>query len=388
MKKRRLFAAALAAVLILAKPVFVYASEDAEATAASLISQYAYVYDPDTQQVLLDKAADERMYPASLTKMMTAMVVLDNNPDLSATVTITEEMLAGLYEANASVVGYGVGATPTVLDLLYGTILPSGADAVNALAFYTAGSIDGFVNMMNEKAAELGMSGTHFVNPTGLHDDNHYSTCHDMAVLVDYAIQNETFRTVFETETYTDTTGITMEATVLPYTSTNHIAMPGFLGDKTGYTLEAGHCMASYSELNGMRIITITAQGMTGMYEPSHVYDASTILTWLSDNYERKTVLENNTELKTFTASEVIGEKEVTVYSTEEITLDVRKDANITIKNDISDQYDVTNEKQVKTATVSILSNEEEIYSYNEQYTVPESDDLFNKILIFLRDLF
>ncbi len=388
MKKRRLFAAALAAVLILAKPVFVYASEDAEATAASLISQYAYVYDPDTQQVLLDKAADEKMYPASMTKIMTAVVVLDNNPDLAATVTITDEMLAGLYEANASVVGYSAGAAPTVNDLLYGTILPSGADAVNALAFYTAGSIEAFVEMMNAKAAELGMSGTHFVNPTGLHDDNHYSTCHDIAVLLEYALQNETFRTVFEAETYTDTTGITMEATVLPYTAANQIAMPGFLGDKTGYTLEAGHCMASYSELNGMNIITITAQGMTGMYEPSHVYDASTILTWLSDNYERKTVLENNTELKTFTASEVIGEKEVTVYSTEEITLDVRKDANITIKNDISDQYDVKNEKQVKTATVSILSNGEEISSHTEQYTVPSSDDIFNKILIFLRDLF
>lgn len=388
MKKRGLFTAALAALLLFTKPSAVYASEDAEATATSLYSQYAYVYDPATEQVLLDKASEERMYPASLTKMMTAMVVLDNNPDLSATVTITDEMLAGLYEANASVVGYTTGASPTVLDLLYGTILPSGADAVNALAFYTAGSIDAFVNLMNEKAAELGMTGTHFVNPTGLHDDNHYSTCRDMAVLLEYALQNETFRTVFETETYTDTTGITMEATVLPYTNTNHINMPGFLGDKTGYTLEAGHCMASYSELNGMNVIIITAQGMTGMYEPSHVYDASTILTWLSDNYGRKVVLENNTELDTFTAFEVIGEKDVTVYSTKEVSLDVRNDAEITITNDIPDQFDVTNEKQVESATISILSNDEEIYSYQEQYTVPSSDDFFNKILIFLRDLF
>lgn len=388
MKLRGLFAAALAALLIFTKPSVIQASEDSDTTAASLISQYAYVYDPDTQQVLLDKAADEKMYPASMTKIMTAVVVLDNNPDLAATVTITDEMLAGLYEANASVVGYSAGAAPTVNDLLYGTILPSGADAVNALAFYTAGSIEAFVEMMNAKAAELGMSGTHFVNPTGLHDDNHYSTCHDIAVLLEYALQNETFRTVFEAETYTDTTGITMEATVLPYTAANQIAMPGFLGDKTGYTLEAGHCMASYSELNGMRIITITAQGMTGMYEPSHVYDASTILTWLSDNYERKTVLENNTELKTFTASEVIGEKEVTVYNSEEVSLDVRNDAEITVTTDIPEQVDVKNEKQVKTATVSILSNGEEISSHTEQYTVPSSDDIFNKILIFLRDLF
>lgn len=383
-----MFAAILAAVLILAKPNSVYASEDANATAASLISRYAYVYDPDTKQVLLDKASDEKMYPASMTKIMTAVVVLDNNPDLFATVTITDEMLAGLYEANASVVGYSAGATPTVNDLLYGTILPSGADAVNALAFYTAGSIEAFVEMMNAKAAELGMTGTHFVNPTGLHDDNHYSTCHDIAVLLEYALQNDTFRTVFETESYTDTTGITMEATVLPYTSTNHISMPGFLGDKTGYTLEAGHCMASYSELNGMRIITITAQGMTGMYEPSHVYDASTILSWLNNNYGRKTILETNVELATFTASEVIGEKEVTVFNTEEVSLDVRNDAEITITTDIPEQVDVTNEKQVKTANVSILSNGEEISTHTEQYTVPSSDDIFNKILIFLRDLF
>lgn len=388
MRKIRIAAALCSAALLLFSPVPVQAGEDVSAVCEELTSDYAYVMDPDTGQILLDKGSTDRIYPASMTKIMTAIAALDAAPDLDAVITVTDEMLAGLYEANASVVGYRAGDTPTVRDLLYGTILPSGADAVNALAVYTSGSVDAFVALMNEKAAELGMNDTHFANPTGLHDDSHYSTCRDIAVLLEYALQNETFRTVFETERWTDSLGNILEATILPYTTAYAIDLPGFAGDKTGYTLEGGHAMASLSELNGMHIIIITAHAMTGMYEPSHLYDASRILTWLRDNYSRRTVLSAGEELKTYTAAEVVGSRNVTVSASQDLALDVRNDAVITAETDIPDTIDVTNGKQDRTAEVSILSDGEVICSFEESYTVPASDDIFNMFLIFLRDLF
>lgn len=388
MRKIRIAAALCSAALLLFAPVPVMAGEDVSAVCEELTSDYAYVMDPDTGQVLLDKGSTDRIYPASMTKIMTAIAVLDTSPDLDATVTITDDMLAGLYEANASVVGYQAGDTPTIRDLLYGTVLPSGADAVNALAVYTSGTVESFVALMNEKAAGLGMNDTHFVNPTGLHDDDHYSTCRDIAVLLEYALQNETFAAIFETERWTDSLGNVLEATILPYTTSYSIDLPGFEGDKTGYTLEGGHCMASLSELNGMRIITITAHAMTGMYDPSHLYDASTILTWLRDNYSRRTVLTAGEDLKTYTAAEIVGSRSVTVSASEDLSLDVKNDAAIEIETDIPDTADVTNKKQEKTAVVSILADGEEIFSFEESYTVPASDDVFNMFLIFLRDLF
>lgn len=388
MRKHLITAALCSAALLLFHPSEVYASDDSETVSASLTSDYAYVTDIDTGQVLLNKAGDEKIFPASMTKIMTALVALENDPNLDDTVTITEEMVAGLVEANASRVGYAVGDTPTVRDLLYGTMLPSGADAVNALAVYTAGSIDAFVEMMNEKAAELGMNNTHFVNPTGLHDDNHYSSCSDIAVLLKAALQNETFYTVFSTEKWTDSLGNQLEATILPYTTAYSISLPGFVGDKTGYTDEGGHCMASYSELNGMRIITITAHGMTGMYQPSHLYDASSILTWLNDNYSRRTILTQGETLGTYSADEVVGSRSCTVTASGDLSLDVANDAAVEITTDLPASVEVKNKSQEKTLQASVLADGEEIYSFNEEYTVPSSDDIFNMFLIFLRDLF
>ena len=225
----------------------------------SLQSDDAYVIDAENGQVLLDQNSEAKIYPASMTKIMTAVVVLESGLSLDQTVTITDEMLDGLYEAEAAVVGYSAGDTPTVRDLLYGALLPSGADAVNALAYAASGSIDKFVEAMNQKAEELGMNNTHFVNPTGLHDENHYSTCKDIATLTNYAVQNETFREIFSSSSYTDTLGNLMYSTVAGAIERDHISLPGFVGDKTGYTDDAGNCMASYSELNGMKIIIVTA---------------------------------------------------------------------------------------------------------------------------------
>ena len=143
----------------------------------SLNSEHVIVVDLEDMQTLYEKKANEKIYPASITKALTAIVALDSIQDLNKKVTITKEDLAGLAEANASVAGLKINEKVTYEDLLYALILPSGADGANALANNLAGSVSNFVSNMNKKAQALGMTNTHFVNPTGLHNKNHYKHC-------------------------------------------------------------------------------------------------------------------------------------------------------------------------------------------------------------------
>ncbi len=163
-------------------------------------SQYVYMYDLDTKQVLMNIKANEKIYPASLTKMMTLLVAIEQSSNINEKVTITSKMLAGLKEANTSTAGFRVGDKVTIEDLLYGVNLPSGADSSNALAIHLSGSLNKFVALMNQKAKKIGMNNTHFVNVTGLHHSNHYSTLQDLSKLVSYAIKNELWYKVTTTK--------------------------------------------------------------------------------------------------------------------------------------------------------------------------------------------
>lgn len=189
---RRLFwllVLALATLLLLLWPRRV--------TLDGLNSPHAILLRADSGEVLAEKDADSTIYPASMTKMMTALLAIEANPDLDTPVTLPEEIFPALQAQNASLAGFQAGETATVRDLLYGAMLPSGAECCEALAREVSGSEEAFAARMNQKAAELGMTGTHFCNPTGLHDPEHVSTVRDMARLTEAALQNETFRKLF-----------------------------------------------------------------------------------------------------------------------------------------------------------------------------------------------
>ncbi|EGW40854.1 D-alanyl-D-alanine carboxypeptidase family protein [Desulfosporosinus sp. OT] len=147
--------------------------------------------------ILMQKNSEEKIYPASLTKMMTAIVAIENLPDLKKEITLTNSVFQGLSEADASMAGFQPGEKVRAIDLLYGALLPSGAESCVGLADYIAGSEKDFVGMMNQKAAGLGMHNTHFENSTGLQNENHYTTVKDLTILLSYALQNDTFREIF-----------------------------------------------------------------------------------------------------------------------------------------------------------------------------------------------
>lgn len=265
----------------------------------TLSSEYYYLEDLDTGSVLLDQGSTERMFPASLTKMMTAIVALEQIPDPSSvTIEITRTTLKGLIEASANRAGYWYGDKPTALDLIYGVLLPSGADCCRALALYVSGSEEAFVDLMNQKAQQLGMLDTHFVNTTGLHDDNHYSTCRDLAKLLKYCMQNETFMEVIHTRKYVSTpvkmypNGLSMDNYVLFYLDEydpawdTHFSIPGFIGGKGGYTIEARHCLASLCDAGSLNLLLINAHAYKDpYYYPAAIEDASTIYNYYGAHY-------------------------------------------------------------------------------------------------------
>lgn len=229
-----------------------------------LYSKAALLLKLSTGEEIYALQPDERIYPASLSKMMTAILTIENNPDLSKKVTITEAMLKGLKEASASTAGFAVGEAVTLEDLLYGVMLPSGADATNAVAFATAGSVAGFVDMMNQKAADIGMSDTSFANTHGLHDPNLYSTCRDMATLLTYCLENNDFRRVFTTGTYITSatpehpSGISLSNSMTKSLGEHPMENGKILGNKTGFTTPAGQCLASLAKIGGQEYILIT----------------------------------------------------------------------------------------------------------------------------------
>ncbi len=230
-----------------------------------IASTNAILIDLNTHKIIAQKEADERIFPASMTKIMTLLVAVENMISLDDLATVTQATIDYCYLEGASVAGFSAKEVVTVEDLLYGTILPSGADATKTLAECIAGSEENFVKLMNKKAAELGLEGTHFVNSSGLHDPKHYSTVHDIALLLKAALENDTCRKVLCKESYKASTGLNMTSIVHRRTASINSSDYDILGGKTGYTPEAGYCLATYmhTSQNNNEFILVTADGGT-----------------------------------------------------------------------------------------------------------------------------
>lgn len=230
-------------------------------------TKYAILIDTETNEIIAYKDYDVRMYPASLTKVMTLIVTVENIKDLSDTVTITSDMVDPMIDMHASRAGFTVGETPTLEQVLYGIILPSGADAALAAAHYVAGSEAAFAELMNQKAAEIGLKNTHFTNVTGLHDDNHYSTAEDMAMILEYAVQNEMCEKILSTYQYNipptelNPEGIELTSTLFSRMEGTEMPNVTVKGGKTGFTDEAGQCLETFAQINGKTYIMVLAGG-------------------------------------------------------------------------------------------------------------------------------
>ena len=252
----------------------------------SVQSSYALLVDLDDNTIVSQKSAYDRINPASMTKILTVLVAAEHVTDLDDTFTITKEITDFSYSHDCSAVGFLDEETVTVRDLLYGTILPSGGDAAAGLACYVAGSMDSFVNMMNEKLAELGLSDTaHFTNCVGLYDENHYCSIYDMAMILKAAVQNDLAREVLTAHTYTTSAteqhpeGITISNWFLRRIEDKD-TKGTVVCAKTGFVAQSGNCAASYEETDsGKHYICVTANAHSSwrcIYDHVAVYQEYT----------------------------------------------------------------------------------------------------------------
>lgn len=245
-----------------------------EATYEGIDSVYGAVLDVTNNEIIAGRLADSIIEPASMTKVMTLIIVLENIEDIdNTTYTFDDAILRPLVSEGASRVGYEGGETATIKDLLYGLILTSGADCAEGLAIATAGSTENFVALMNEKASELGLKNTHFMNTWGVSEDGHYTTCQEMAIIMSYVIQNETAREILGTEKYTTAgtnrvpEGYSIRSTMWSRMYGTEVEGVQILGGKTGYTDTARNCLVSYAVKDGNYYICVTAYG-SGKYKP------------------------------------------------------------------------------------------------------------------------
>lgn len=271
----------------------------AAANAPATNAEAALLISPDSGMVLYEKNADERRYPASTTKIMTALLVLENIADLNETVTAQASDFETL-EADSSSAGIKEGETVTVEDLLYGLMLPSGNEAAYMLARHVAGSYEAFVDMMNKRAEELGCTGTHFVNPCGLHDDNHYTTARDLYKIAYAAMQDETFADIADTVQWNmSKTNMQEERKVL---TTNQLIFSSYQpwayayckGIKTGNTSQAGNCFVGYAEYGDAKLYSVVMGCDSSSLEysniPASFTDTKALFEWGFESFTSKTL--------------------------------------------------------------------------------------------------
>ncbi len=275
-------------------------------TSFDITAESAIMVSLDTGEVVFSKDADVRRYPASLTKIMTALIMLEHIENLdSEIITVTDYDVNSLLGTDSSIGGLKIGEQLTARQMLYYLLMISANDGALAIAEHVGGSIENFVEMMNAKAKELGMNGTHYVNPHGLHDDNHYTTCYDMQLLTKEALKYDAFVEVVKTTRYK------MPATNLSkeklFVTTNMLQDPATAyyykyaqGVKTGYTDHAGRCLVSTAKCDGYSYLLVlmkcpvVVNGKRVRYEFS---ESKKLYEWIFDNFEYKSIYDSTSIL-------------------------------------------------------------------------------------------
>jgi len=289
--------------------------------ALELNSKYAVLYNLNEDKVIYEKNKDEKVSIASLTKIMTALVAIDNIKNFDEKVTITSDMLRFLDEYNAYVIGLKVNQKVTYNDLLYGTLLPSGADCARALAVSIAGSEEEFVKMMNDKAKELGLDNTYYQNSIGLDQNRHYSTTDEVAKLLIEALKNKKFKEVFTTKSYVlSDNSMTLYSSLVSNAKTYGLDISYFEGAKTGYTLDAGKCLASVAldSENNIEYLLVTIYAPIDSSRAYNIEDAINTYDYYFENYKYHNLVDKGDLILTL-PTKYGKASEVNIYASEDI---------------------------------------------------------------------
>lgn len=278
-------------MLFLFLPFYVYAEELDE-----IKSKNAILINMNDNSILYEKNSEEEVLIASMTKIMTAIVAIENINDLDEKLVLPNNIFKDLAN-DLSVAKFKENETVTYRDLLYGALLPSGADATHALAVFISGNEENFVKLMNAKAKELNLTHTSFSNTVGIEttDNKNYSSVKDVSVILRYALKNKTFKTIFTSSSYkTSDNLLEFKSTKSKVLEKYDIDLSMIIGSKTGFTSRAGLCLSSIASYNNINYLLVTAGAEYETSKINHFIDANKIYSFFYNNYEYKTIVKKN----------------------------------------------------------------------------------------------
>ena len=295
-----------------------------------IYSDAVILIENQTGKTLYEKNSEQKMYPASTTKILTAILSIEKG-NLNDKVTVSKTAIAQMKPGYTSAY-LSEGEIISVEDLLKVLLINSANDTSNVLAEYISGSIDSFVTLMNEKSKELGCTNTHFVTTNGLHDDNHYTTAKDLAIIARYCMQNETFRKI-----------VSMKKCVIPatnkseeriYKNTNDLInptsgyyYPSCIGIKTGFTSEAKNCLISACSKNGLQVIAVVlGASITENHKSARYVDSKNLYDYTYSNYSIQNIAKASSVIETIEVKNATDE-------TKSLDLKLEKDLNVLVNN-------------------------------------------------------
>lgn len=331
-------------IMLFVMLIFINCTVFADTGELELTAQGAILIDTNTGKILYEKNADEKLYPASTTKIMTAIITLEN-AKLTDEVTVSYDAVMSIPEGYSKA-DLQIGEVLTVEELLQVLLVHSANDAANVLAEYVGGSEESFVSMMNTKAHDLNLDNTHFTNTYGKHDENHYTSARDLATLMEYCIKNEEFRKI------SGSASCAIPATNLHserlYTNTNELIVPNsknYLSyvttGKTGYTSQAQDCLVSSAFQNDIELVGVILGANSNT--SSRFFEAKKLYRYGFDNYSIKTILTEGTTIENIEVSngtkdtknlDLIPKQDIKALLNNNINIDEIQ-PEITIKEDI-----------------------------------------------------
>lgn len=348
-------------------PVKVYAEPN-------ILCETAVLIDANTGTILSEKNANKKMYPASLTKIMTAILAIEMGK-LSDVIKVDDDTP---YEIEGSHIALEPGEILTLKDLLYALMLPSANDAALTIAKLYGKTEEGFVQLMNDKAKELGAYNTNFANPHGLHDENHYTTAADLALITKYAMKNETFRKIVGTQKYEiqptnkkdETRYFANLNRLIVNNGYNQIYIDGAYispryeyatGVKTGYTPEAGNTLVASAKQGDTELIAVAMKGISlEMYQ-----DAHNLFNFGFSEYESTTLINKNTYIQNIKIHDG-DSKEISVISQDGFTTLVKKDSKEKIESKITiDEITLPIEKDAVVGKIEYIQEGQVIGAVN-----------------------
>lgn len=269
--------------IIMSNCIFVYGANDFSVNAKASI-----IVEENSGKIIYEENSNIQNYPASVTKILTAILTLENC-ELTDTVTVSKTAISNI-PLGYVIAPLFVGEQMSVEDLLYALMLKSANDAAYVLAEHVGGSVEGFSDMMNKKAEELGCKNSHFVNPNGIHNSNHYTTAYDMYLIAKYAMKNEKFVKIVSTYQHTLSATNKYSKNDRIMKNTNNFVNPNsryydenVKGIKTGTTLQAGNCLITNTSKNGFDVFTVVLGAKTA---ESKFSETKNMMNYFFDNYE------------------------------------------------------------------------------------------------------